>query len=132
MFVDAVDAILARFQSAFFEPVNNVGFATHWPNLDHLFQPKLSRWNTRVNNIGESLIAFLVTLNDGGCVNARRRSKCIASENRIVQRNSPTTGARGCLAILTETRKIVVDPTEQLEIHEQLIERRVADALTDS
>src|SRR5215217_2767340 len=42
------------------------------------------------------------------------------------------TRARRCLAVLTETREILIDPTEQFEIYKQLVQRRVADALAHS
>src|SRR5215212_5446774 len=110
--VDTIDAALARFQAAFLKPVDDVRFTTHWTNLDHLFKTKLARRHTRVNNIRQPRIAFLITLNDRGCMNTGRGPKRIPAKNRVVERHTPTACARGGLAVFTQTRQIVIDPTE--------------------
>src|SRR5688572_15729452 len=128
MFVNAIDERLVRRYPALLEPVNHVRLAAHRPDLDHLLEPKLARRHARVDDVSQTLIALLVTLDDRGRVYAGRSPKRVASKDGIVARHRPVAGPCGGFTVLAETREIVVDPTEQLEIHKQLIERRVADA----
>src|SRR5258705_1517832 len=44
VFVDAIHTIIVCFKPPLLKPVDHIGLAAHWSNLNHLFQPKLTRW----------------------------------------------------------------------------------------
>src|SRR5260370_827100 len=62
-------------------------------------------------------------------MDAGSRAKRVATEHRIVQRNSPAASLGGFVAILAQARQVVFNPAQQLQVHQQLIHGCVADAL---
>src|SRR5260370_7668951 len=62
-------------------------------------------------------------------MDAGSRAKRVATEHRIVKRNSPATSIGGFVTILAQARQVVFNPAQQLQVHQQLIHGCVADAL---
>ncbi len=87
MFVDAIDSTFLRSDPTFLEPVNHIRLAAHWTDLDHLLETKLTCRNTRVDDVSQTLITLLVTLDHRGRVNACRSSEGVASKDRIIVRH---------------------------------------------
>ncbi len=63
-------------------------------------------------------------------MNASRRAKRVAAKDRVIERDGPVTGFRGFFTVLAQTHQIVFDPAQKFQIDQQLIHRRVADALS--
>ena len=127
--VDAIDPVLARFNAATFKPENHIGFAAHWTNLDDLLQTEQASRHARINQIGEFRIALAIALDHGRRVHARRGAESVFAKHRIIKWNRPTTSVSSFVAVLTQAAQVVIDPAEQLQIHQQLVHRRVADTL---
>src|SRR5262249_36845682 len=65
-------------------------------------------------------------------MNACGGAEGIATKDGVVVRKGPAASVRGSTTILAQARKIVINPPHQFEIDQQLIERRIANALADS
>ena len=65
-------------------------------------------------------------------MNAGRRAEGVAPEDGVVERYRPAATLGSLLAILAQARQVVVNPAHELQVDEQLIHRRVADALADA
>ena len=59
-------------------------------------------------------------------------AKRVASDRRIIRRNRHAGRRAHALTVPGERTEIVVDPAQQLEIHQQLVHRGIADPLADS
>src|SRR5918911_1513566 len=60
--VDALDALVGGFEAAGFEPVDDVGFAAHRPDLDLLAHAEEAGGHARVDEVCEFVVALLKTL----------------------------------------------------------------------
>src|SRR5262249_24690092 len=128
----ALNKLGVGLDSASFQPEYDVGLAAHRPDLYLLFAAKHSGGYPGVDGIGQPLIALLECLDDGGRVNAGRRSEGVAPYDGIGDRDWDTGGAACSLAIAHQVGKVVVDVTHQLQVDQELVHRRVADALADT
>src|SRR6267142_809494 len=78
------------------------------------------------------LIALFITLDHCRRMHTSSSAECVAAKDGIVVRDSPTTDFRSCLAILTKTRKVVINPLHQFEVDEQLIQRRISHSFSNT
>ena len=66
-------------------------------------------------------------------MNAGRRAERIASDERVVDRDVPSDGLRDRLTVVEQLRQVLaLELTEQLQVEEQELHLRVADALADA
>ena len=79
------------------------------------------------------VVALLLGLDDRGRVHAGRGAERVAADERILRVDRHARRLRGRLAPQHELREVVIGQlAEQLEVEQDLIERRVADALADA
>src|SRR5437868_8044362 len=130
--VDALDALVRGFDVAGFEPVDDVGLTAHRAYLDLLAHAEESGGHARIDEVCEFRVALPETLDDSRRVYARGCAEGVATEDGIVERYRPAATLRRLVAVLAQSREVVVNPAHEFQVDEQLIHRRVADALADS
>ena len=116
------------------EPVLHVGEAAHGTDLDLLLLAELAGGDAGVDAIGQPVIALALRLDDRGSVHARRRPERVRPGHGIVHRERVAGDTRCQLDETHQLRHVpacVEGMAEELEIHQQLIDRRVADPLAD-
>src|SRR5687767_8454186 len=130
--VDALDALVGGVEAARFEPVDDVRLAAHRADLYLLAHAEEPRRDARVDEVGQLVAALAEALDDGRRVDAGRRAEGVAAEDGVVERYRPAAAFGRLLAVVAQAREVVVYPAQQPEVDEQLVHRRVADALADA
>src|SRR3954468_19068152 len=87
--VDALDAFVRGFETARFEPVDDVRLAAHRPDLYLLAHAEEARGHARVDEVCQFVVALSEALDDRRRMHARRGAEGVASEDRVVERDSP-------------------------------------------
>ena len=93
------------------------------------------RRHAGVNRVGQNHIVLVIRLDNRRRMHARGGAKRIVADNRIVRRNGHARGPRHRLAIMFQLGEILLRPrrnAHQLQIHQHLIDLRIAHALSQS
>src|SRR5260221_11624303 len=133
-FEDRGDELLARSDAVGAQPVGDVGGAAHVADIDLLVPPEHPRGHAAINAVCEPRIPFLDGFDDRGGVDARRRSKGIVTDERVVERHVPVQGAGDGLAILDELREVAVRRKlpQEAQVEQDELHRGIPHAFADA
>ena len=93
-----------------FQPELDVGFATHRPDIDDLFQSEDMRGNTGVDGVREFDILLLIGLDHGGGVNSGGGAEGVVTDYGIIHRDRNAGRIRHGFAIRLELGKVLLIP----------------------
>src|SRR5205807_10668931 len=127
---DPIDAFAGRLDAARLQPVHDVRLAAHRADLNALLAPQDRCRHRAIDAIGKCPVALAEGFDHGRGVHARPGAKGVRAHGGVVRRDRDATVLGDERGVFDERREVTVDETPQQQVHEQLVHRRVADALS--
>ncbi|KPK05894.1 MAG: hypothetical protein AMS20_05515 [Gemmatimonas sp. SG8_28] len=127
-----VDRVLIGRQPSRSEEEQHVRGAGHVADLDLLLASHPAGRDPRVDPIGEPRRPFAFGLDDGGRMHTGGRAERVATDDRRVDRDRDADGGGNGFDVVRQGGEIVVPPAEQSEVHQELLHRCIAHALTNA